>query len=159
MRYLTILALALTAAPVLAGAPDTSLHPIARGEQSSQSVLVKPATPARLRPEMRPLSEQMVSMAARSDFFVFASPNNSLRPWLRPPVIEQQAMAKRRARRKGAICGNQDIQGEKIGHVPGRIKGCGFNKAVSVRSISGVKLSRPATMDCTTCRGPVQMGR
>lgn len=167
MRYLTVLVLLLTAAPVLAAAPDTSLRPTARGQQSvalastitpsrlrpiarATPVFVKPATPSRLRPEMRPPSEQMVSMAARGDIFVFASPANSLRPWLRPPVVEQQAMAKRRALRKGAICGNRDIQGEKIGHVPGRIKGCGFNKAVSVRSISGVKLSRPATMDCTT---------
>ena len=59
-------------------------------------------------------------------------------------------MAKRRARRKGAICDNVDIQGDSVGHVPGRIKGCGFNQGVSVRSVSGVTLSRPATMDCTT---------
>ncbi len=147
MKRLSAVALALLAGPVLAAAPDTSLRPALRGGEVEATV---PVTPSRLRPVMRPPSEQMVSMAARADLPAFVGLSQSLRPWLRPRVVEEQAMAKRRARRKGAICGNLDIQGEKIGHVPGRIKGCGFNKAVSVRSVSGIKLSRPATMDCNT---------
>lgn len=147
MNRLIAAALVLLTGPVLAAAPDTSLRPELRG---GEVVAAVPATPTRLRPVMRPPSEQMVSMAAQADLPTFAGLSQSLRPWMRPPVVVEQAMAKRRARRKGAICGNSDIQGEKIGHVPGRIKGCGFNKAVSVRSVSGVRLSRPATMDCTT---------
>ena len=147
MKRLAAIALAFLVGPALAAAPDTSLRPIARGVQMTPVAII---SPSRRRPELRPPSEQMVSMAARGDILAFAGLSRSLRPWLRPPAVEQQAMAKRRAKRKGAICGNKDIQGDKVGHVPGRIKGCGFNKAVSVRSISGVKLSRPATMDCTT---------
>lgn len=135
--------------PVLAIAPETSLRPTLRG---AESIDVVPATPSRLRPVVRPPSEQMVSMAAQADMMVFAGLGQSLRPALRPPAIVELAMAKRRARRKGAVCDNVEIQGEKIGHVPGRIKGCGFNQGVSVRSVSGVNLSRPATMDCTTAK-------
>jgi hypothetical protein len=147
MNRLIAAALLFSAGPVLAAAPETSLRPILRGGEAVEAV---PVTPSRLRPLARPPSEQMVSMAAHVDLSDFAALAQSLRPALRPPAIVEQAMAKRRARRKGAMCGNVDIQGEKIGHVPGRIKGCGFNKAVSIRSVSGVKLSRPATMDCTT---------
>jgi hypothetical protein len=148
MKRLVIVALAVFAGPALAGTPETSLRPIARGAQMPAVVII--ATPSHRRPEMRPPSEPMVSMAARGDVLPFASLSHSPRPWLRPPVVEQQAMSKRRARREGGVCGNLDIQGDRVGHVPGRIKGCGFDSAVSVRSISGVKLSRPATMDCTT---------
>lgn len=164
-----VLAMVALTAPVLAAAPESSLRPTARETKvvaivtviatparvrpvlrGGEPAIVRPAKPSRLRPVARPPSEQMVSMAAQADLPAFVGLSQSLRPWLRPPVVVEQAMAKRRARRKGAICGNVDIQGEKVGHVPGRIKGCGFDKAVSVRSVSGVKLSRPATMDCTT---------
>ncbi|MBV1897347.1 MAG: extensin family protein [Rhodobacteraceae bacterium] len=146
---LLLLAGTVLTGPVLAAAPETSLRPTLRG---GEILAALPTTPSRLRPVMRAPSDQMVSMAAQADLMIFAGLGQSLRPALRPPAIVEQAMAKRRARRKGAICDNVEIQGEKVGHVPGRIKGCGFKQGVSVRSISGVKLSQSATMDCTTAK-------
>ncbi|WP_380993065.1 extensin family protein [Sedimentitalea sp. HM32M-2] len=99
---------------------------------------------------MRPVSEQVLAAAARPGRLAFLSPDLSARPWLRPDDIVQQAMAKRRLRRKGAVCGDIDIQGENVGHVPGRLKVCGIQDAVRVTAVSGVRLNPPALMNCKT---------
>lgn len=148
MKLLSLGVLAILASPILAAAPDLSLRPIARESELATAVVI----PAQRRPVMRPPSEQMVSMAAFGGILAVSGLTQSPRPWARPPAIVQQVMAKRRARRKGAICGNSDIQGERVGHVPAKVRGCGLNDAVSVRAVSGVRLSRPATMNCTTAK-------
>lgn len=56
----------------------------------------------------------------------------------------------KRQRRKAAICGDIDIQGEEVGAVPGRLNGCGAQDAVRVRAISGVHLSQQSVMTCET---------
>jgi hypothetical protein len=76
----------------------------------------------------------------------------SLRPAVRPRSIEQKAMARRNARRKGQVCGDPELQGEAVGAVPGRIQGCGISDAVRLRSVSGVTLSQEALMDCRTAK-------
>jgi hypothetical protein len=48
------------------------------------------------------------------------------------------------------VCGIEAIQGERIGRVNGRLRGCGLQDAVRVRSVSGVRLSQNAIMDCGT---------
>lgn len=76
----------------------------------------------------------------------------SLRPALRPRSIAERALARRAERRKGQVCGDPDIQGDVVGFVPGRIKGCGIAEAVRVKSVSGVTLSQPATLDCSAAK-------
>lgn len=55
-------------------------------------------------------------------------------------------------RKAGAVCGDTDIQGETIGRVSGRISGCGVSEAVRIRSVSGIRLSNTAIMDCMTAK-------
>jgi hypothetical protein len=74
----------------------------------------------------------------------------SLRPLFRSNKVEKQARAQRRLQAKGAVCGDVAIQGEAIGRVRGKLKGCGLESAVRVRSVSGVKLSQSSVMDCVT---------
>jgi hypothetical protein len=105
-----------------------------------------------VRPIARPLSEQEKSDAIRPESLAFLSPEMSIRPISRPDSIVQEVLFGRRKKRKGSVCGNLEIQGEEIGDVPGKLNGCGVSDAVRVRSISGVMLSRPATMNCTTAR-------
>lgn len=51
----------------------------------------------------------------------------------------------------GGLCGRRSIQGEAIGAVRGA-GACGIDDAVRVTQVSGLALSRPARMDCTTAR-------
>nr|WP_272490700.1 extensin family protein [Mesobacterium pallidum] len=76
----------------------------------------------------------------------------SLRPASRPGALEKKAMAKRQLARKGAVCGDIDLQGSNVGRVPGRISACGIKDAVKLRSVSGVRLSQESVMDCTTAK-------
>ncbi len=50
------------------------------------------------------------------------------------------------------LCGDRRLIGEEIGTVPGALPGCGIENAVRVTVVDGVRLSQPATLDCTTAR-------
>ena len=130
--------------PVFAG-PEASLHPLARG-----TVLESAALAPAQRPALRPMSEQEAAMAQIT--YASVPLPQSRRPILRPSGLEQRVMTKRRAQKRGSVCGDVSIQGEKIGSVPGRIRGCGVKNAVQVTSVSGVKLSTASTMDCGTAQ-------
>lgn len=126
---------------VLAGtagaAPDTSRRPVARA-----------ATEAGLADQGRAATAGIVP--ARRVAMIGGA--TSLRPSLRPGGIVTRAMARRSERRKGQLCGDPDLQGEPVGFVPGRIKGCGIEEAVRLKSVSGVALSQPAVLDCPTAK-------
>ncbi|MEM9125824.1 MAG: extensin family protein, partial [Pseudomonadota bacterium] len=47
-------------------------------------------------------------------------------------------------------CGDIAIQGKTVGRVSSKTQACGIKDAVQITSVSGVTLSRPATMDCGT---------
>ncbi|WP_170768987.1 extensin family protein [Ruegeria lacuscaerulensis] len=125
-------------------APEQSLIPVAR--PSVEQVV----GPTKLRPVLRPVSAQVLAVAARPTALPFLGPDTSLMPYLRPKALEQEALFKKRKLRKGSVCGDIDIQGKPVGQVPGKIKACGIQDAVQITSVAGVKLSRPSTMDCGT---------
>ncbi len=169
-----MIAVLLTAVPVTAGAPEKSLRPLARHSVvQSSTPKVTPVRPkARpeatvvgrlalaglppmqptIRPIARPVSEQIRQSEARLQTAAFLGPDVSARPFPRPPSVVEEALFGRRKKRRGSVCGDIDIQGKKIGEVPGKLNGCGVENAVQITSISEVMLSRPATMDCTTAK-------
>lgn len=132
--------------------PVTRLATTAMSLSVSAPVLITAAQ----RPHLRPASEQVLLASAKPAILPGAhpltSPDTSARPWPRPDSVVQEALFGRRKKRKGSVCGDIDIQGDKVGRVPGKLKGCGLKDAVRVRSVSGVTLSTPATLDCTTAR-------
>ena len=76
----------------------------------------------------------------------------SLRPFLRSRKTEKAAEERQKVLARGAVCGDLAVQGERIGKVAGKIRGCGIAEAVRVRSIAGVTLSQTAVMDCQTAQ-------
>ncbi len=174
MRIIGVLVciLGFVSGAAMAAAPETSLRPVAR------HVTPDAPTPALaiIRPTARPmvletalankLAEQFQRDTVPSDqgqptkivpagqrAFAVLSPQAtsvSVRPSLRPNGVVQKAMAQRRERARGAVCGDPSIQGEAIGFVPGRQSACGVKDGVRVRSVSGISLSQQAIMDCTT---------
>lgn len=148
-----VVALAVSSEMALATSPETSLRPQARPAETlvvtrAAFVSAPTALPA-IRPVERPVSEQ-VMMAAARPAVITAGPSVSLRPTQRPKSLIQQVLFKKRKLRKGSVCGDIDIQGEKVGRVPGKLKGCGAKDAVRVKSVGGVVLSRSAVMTCDT---------
>ncbi|NIZ61712.1 extensin-like protein [Sedimentitalea sp. CY04] len=142
-------------ASVCAAAPETSLRPAPRPAEPVQmaALAVTATSPdTQLRPVVRPVSDQILMAAARPADLQSLSPELSLRPSLRPDSIVEQALFKRRRLRKGSVCGDISIQGEKVGHVPAKQAGCGAQDAVRVRSVAGVTLSQSAVMTCETAQ-------
>lgn len=131
-----------------ADGPDTSLRPVLRGgnlaAQSGQ--LVIPATPAPqiIKQAQAADAQLQETIPERRGLF------KSLRPLFRSRKVEKTARENRKRLAQGAVCGDLAIQGEAVGRVKGRLKGCGLADAVRVRSVSGVALSTGAVMDCTT---------
>lgn len=103
------------------------------------------------RPRLRPDVPVILASAAVPVDLIIAP-----RPRLRSPEAVEQVLfgraKKRRAQRKGAVCGDRDIQGSEVGYVPGRIAGCGITDAVKITSVAGVSLSQPATLSCETAQ-------
>ena len=159
----------LLAAPGLADAPDTSLRPppapfnigIASkaGPGASASAATRPsARPGKsealpsAQPEpgrsLQPRSQEARTLAAASPLAI----PEALRPAPRPGAIVRKAMAQRQDEARGAVCGDRGLQGERIGPVPNAVNGCGITDAVRLRSVNGIVLSQPATIDCTTAK-------
>ncbi len=103
------------------------------GIEAYLTVIVPPTVDK--RPSLRP--------------FVHNHLMQSLRPFVRPAAITQQARAIETARRRGQVCGDPAIQGVALGAVAGRGR-CGIDSGVRVRSVAGVSLSPSATIDCRT---------
>lgn len=74
----------------------------------------------------------------------------SLRPQTRPRKFEAFASNRDRMQARGAICGDWEIQGEPVGRVRGKWRGCGMTEAVRVHTVAGIALSQSSLMDCRT---------
>lgn len=155
-------AVAQLALPATAAAPDRSLRPVPRhaatsGADATVRPMARPDAPSggtagAVHPKQRPIPTRAAALLTGPERAASLGPETSLLPWARPDSVVQQALFGRRKLRKGAVCGDIGIQGERIGRVPGKIKGCGVADAVRVRSVSGVRLSQPSVMDCTTAK-------
>lgn len=68
-----------------------------------------------------------------------------------PPLTNREKRRKKReaASMEGAVCGVPEIKGEKIAPIGSNVTGCGVADAVRVTSVSGVRLSQAATVDCS----------
>ncbi len=66
-----------------------------------------------------------------------------------PTRKERRKKAREAASMEGAVCGVSAIKGEVIAPIQSKVGGCGVEEAVRVTSISGVRLSQAATVDCS----------
>ena len=139
----------LSATSLQAAAPETSLVPLKRPALTADT---PHDAPVKLRPVARPVSPQVTAAAVRPAALPLLGPEDSIRPYVRPEELQQQVFLKKRKLRKSSVCGDIAIQGKPVGRISGGIKACGVKDAVQITSVSGVKLSRPSTMDCGTAQ-------
>jgi hypothetical protein len=175
------LALALAASPLAAQEIDRSPVPPANPALLSPAPAPQvaaapaPAVPeailaASLRPRARPAAISTKVQAVRDAAAAREAGPDLLatRPEPRPEALpdavelalaEPAPKAKKKKKkdkatgsRKGAVCGVNAIKGEKIAPIRSKVKGCGLQDGVRVTSVSGVKLSQGATIDCDTAK-------
>lgn len=141
---------AVQAAPVAAPQVVTA----AKG-QSSLRPRPRPFAPS-AAPQVQPLDAALAGLAPGPG----DAPRTSLRPLPRPgvgyaaalPVPEPEPVPQQSPApgKKGSVCGNPAIKGEKLARIKGKVKGCGIENPVRVTQVAGIKLSTPATLSCET---------
>lgn len=136
MKWLVAIFLLVTGAAL--SAPDASLRPVVRSTPAS-SAETPGATP-------QASDTRAETITAKNEQAV----SQSLRPEVRPRKFRRIARERERLRKRGAVCGSLDIQGDVVGRVRGSKSGCGVENAVRVKTVSGIELSQQAVMDCGT---------
>lgn len=158
---LTLLVLA-NGAVALDRSPFPELRPSPESGFPSRAVIYAwgPGVAKSPRPKLRPGSGN----AALPKQVVIASAGIGLtrspRPELRPENLARKAAVRAAGVRfpprpdvtGGGLCGVADIRGEQIAAIPAKVSGCGLSGGVKVTEVAGVRLSTPATMDCTTAK-------
>lgn len=140
MRSLTVL-IAVIWVNMAAAGPDRSERPQMRPDglvtlNPGGSIEVAPRNPAG------------AAVAAQRGKVV----KQSLRPESRTRRVKRVAREQERLRRRGAVCGDLDIQGERMAPFQGRVIGCGITEPVRIRAVSGVGLTQQSLMDCNTAK-------
>lgn len=142
------------AVPEVTAGPSTPLHlysalrPAARPEglaavaprrAAPQMAIAAPAAPA------RPSRNAGVHNPNETSGHYNATPAAVVRP---APGVGAGVTGTTR----GSVCGVPGLMGETVSPVAGRVRGCGIDAPVKITSVSGVRLSQAAVMDCDTAR-------
>jgi hypothetical protein len=70
-----------------------------------------------------------------------------------PPTRKEERKKKReKASRAGSVCGVAAIKGEPMAPIGSKVSGCGVAEPVRLTSVSGVRLSQAATVDCSIAK-------
>lgn len=70
-----------------------------------------------------------------------------------PPTRKERRKKKRELdSMEGAVCAVPAIKGQEIAPIESNIDGCGVPEAVAITSVSGVRLSQTATVDCSIAK-------
>ncbi len=157
---LSVATSAVQARPVVAVYYNAKIRPIRRGtvlngHDAQEAVNVDKVVQAAVL-------DDIVTVASTPPVFT------SVRPKKRPKALKDQnsrvrtaavvtkkpvkALFKPKLTPAGSVCGVAAIKGTDLPRIPGKLKGCGIDKPVSVTEIEGVKLSRPATMNCSAAK-------
>lgn len=144
---------ALTAAIETAVATDTAAatEPVALPE----SALVRSLRPV---PRPRGLAERIAALKSTSNApgldLSGREPEDEMDLAAIPPPSKKEERRKKRekASLKGAVCGVPAIKGDEIARIGSKVGGCGVEDPVMVTSVSGVRLSQAATVDCSIAK-------
>ncbi|MGC1487221.1 MAG: extensin family protein [Albidovulum sp.] len=111
------------------------------------------------RPMPRPAAFNASAPAAVAPGALLVSISPRLRPdhLLQPKPLTTSLQATQAplvvsTKQKSGICGVSSIKGQAIKPIRAKLEGCGLKDGVVVTSVSGVALSTPAKIDCTTAK-------
>jgi hypothetical protein len=120
----------------------------------------KGALASSLRPEPRPRSltkriEALAASAPAAGLDLSSNPDGKDVDIaaVEPPTAKERRQKKREAASmKGSVCGVPGIKGTEIKRITSKVNGCGVEDPVAVTSISGVRLTQTATVDCSIAK-------
>jgi hypothetical protein len=147
-----VLATAVAAAP--SAEPQAQVVPVAA------ALAPEGALASSLRPEPRPRSltkriEALAASAPAAGLDLSSNPDGKDVDIaaVEPPTAKERRQKKREAASmKGSVCGVPGIKGTEIKRITSKVKGCGVEEPVAVTSVSGVRLTQTATVDCSIAK-------
>lgn len=132
--------------------PDPATLPAVAAASGAEAAAATAPAPSEqgltssLRPRPRPAVPGASGAEQGLDLTGLASPEPE-------PASKGKKKKKKEAEtKKGSVCGVAAIKGEAIAPIKSRVKGCGLRDGVRVTSVSGVRLSQAATIDCATAK-------
>lgn len=137
---------AMLALPATALAPERSPSPEPRPLMDDTTPIAEAAI------------ERALGVAISTDAEGTAeAPARSLRPRSRGAITARASRTARAGQGQsraaaGGLCGRAGIEGREMAPITASTPGCGIERPVSVTAVDGIRLSRPATLDCDTAR-------
>lgn len=145
MKWRAAILAVVFASSAAANAPHISLRPVSR-EDVFPVALPNFAPRTSIRPVLRP-----ASLVAVRRTRPYARAKGFPKP-TKAKAIVGSAPSKSNAK-IGNICRDRKLRGSVVGTVPAKLAGCGIPKgAIKLYSVSGVRLSTPAVMECSTAK-------
>ena len=150
----------MVAAPEAVVAPVATVATVEAAMPADTVAVPENALLRSLRPLPRPgaLAERIAGLKATSNApgldLSGQEPQDDVDLAAIPPPTKKEERRKRRERAsmKGAVCGVPAIKGEEIARIRSNVGGCGIEDPVMVTSVSGVRLSQAATVDCSIAK-------
>jgi hypothetical protein len=112
-----------------------------------------------LRPKPRPkaLTDRLAGLKAGADeagLDLASAPASEPEVAEAPPLTRKEKRKKKReaASMAGAVCGVPAIKGEPLAPITSKVDACGVAEPVRLTSVSGVRLSQAATVDCSIAK-------
>lgn len=126
---------AASAAPSVQGGITSSPFPAPRPKALVEAVAEASAAPAAAEPSAASPETRRPNLIQRL-FAAASAPNPQSGSSTQP--------------RRGSVCGDRSIRGEKIAPITSKVKGCGVAEPVRVTEVAGIKLSQAVTVECGT---------
>ncbi|WP_236545274.1 extensin-like domain-containing protein [Tropicimonas marinistellae] len=135
-----------------AGVFSTAVTPADSLAQVSRQVTrVHYGVPGTLAPLPRP-PHPLYGLAHPAAVVAVPMPQGAPHPKVRPAGFAKLFQRRDSFSRTGSVCGVNGIKGATRATIGRPSSGCGISNPVKVTSVSGVRLSTPATIDCTTAK-------
>ena len=113
------------------------------------------ATPEEIVPAAMVQSSAAVVASEKKGLFGFLRPNkrpNGLADKKLAAAVKVSPGKQAVVSKKGSVCGDPSIKGEKLASITAKVRGCGISDPVRITSVAGVRLSTPATVNCDTAK-------
>jgi hypothetical protein len=150
-------ALVVAAAPEPPSANPTADLPVVTEVEGSQHFAS--AITRSLRPKARPkaLTARLAELkagAGEAGLDLASAPAPEPEVAAAPPLTrkEKRKKAREAASMAGAVCGIPAIKGEAMAPITSKVEACGVAEPVRLTSVSGVRLSQAATVDCSIAK-------
>lgn len=136
--------------------PVTLPQVAAMGDAPVAQPLAEGVVAVSLRPKARPKKIAALVEGVRKEDAAQGLDLAAIAPEVEEPAAKPKKRDRAKEReaksKKGSVCGVAAIKGEQIATIKSKVKGCGLQDGVRVTSVSGVRLSQAATIDCTTAK-------